>query len=56
MSSKKIIILGGTGAIGSSLAQKIKDLNYDPILIAREKNKLKEISQKINCEYFECDV
>ena len=56
MSLKKIIILGGTGAIGSSLAQKIKDLNYNPILIAREKNKLEEISKKINCEYFECDV
>ena len=56
MSSKKIIILGGTGAIGSSLAQKIKNLNYEPILIAREKNNLEEISEKINCEYFKCDV
>ena len=56
MSSKKIIILGGTGAIGSSLAQKIKNLNYEPILIAREGKNLKEISEKINCEYFECDV
>ena len=56
MPSKKIIILGGTGAIGSSLALKIKNLNYDPVLIARGKNDLEEISGKINCEYFECDV
>lgn len=56
MSSKKIIILGGTGAIGSCLAQKIKNLDYDPVIIARSINSLEKISEKINCEYFECDV
>ncbi len=56
MTKKNIIIIGGTGAIGSSLAIQIKNLNYNPILIARDKVNLEKISKQLNCEYFECDV
>ena len=56
MTKKNIIILGGTGAIGSSLAKQIKNLNYNPILVARDKTNLEKISRQLDCEYFECDV
>ena len=56
MTSKKIIIIGGSGSIGSSIAKEIKKLNYEPILIARNKNELKKISNQLKCKYFECDV
>lgn len=36
---KKIIITGGTGFIGLSLAQHLKDQGYEPVLIARAKPK-----------------
>ena len=56
MSLKKIIILGGSGSIGSSIAEEIKNNGYEPILIARNKNDLEIISKKLNCQYYECDV
>ena len=56
MSEKKILILGGSGAIGSSIASELKQKNYNPILISKNKEDLEILSQKINCEFFECDV
>ena len=56
MTSKKILILGGSGAIGSSLAKNLKIKGYEPILISRNKDELSKLAEDINCEYFECDV
>ena len=56
MTTKKILILGGTGAIGSSLAKNLKKNNYDPILISRTKEDLDKISREIDCESFVGDV
>tara|TARA_B110000438_G_scaffold303677_2_gene366439 strand:- start:711 stop:1436 length:726 start_codon:yes stop_codon:yes gene_type:complete len=56
MSLKKIIILGGTGAIGSSLASEVKKQGYTPVLISRNKENLDLLSNKLNCEKFVCDV
>jgi len=56
MLQKKILILGGTGSIGSSLAFEVKKLGYEPILIARDKNDLENISKKLECDYLQCDV
>ena len=56
MTKKNILIKGGTAAIGSSLAKQIKNLHYNPILIARDKVNLEKISKQLNCKYFECDV
>ena len=54
---KKILIFGGTGAIGFSIAKKIKD-DYvcDPVIIARNEEELKIKAKEINCEYSICDV
>ena len=56
MSSKKIIIFGGSGAIGSSIAKELKKKNYDPVLISRNKDDLELIAKKLNCQYYVCDV
>lgn len=54
--SKKIIIIGGTGAIGSSLAKQLKKIAYEPVLIARNKHDLEILSKEIDCDYYVCDV
>jgi len=54
--SKKILILGGSGSIGSALAEKIIELNYEPIIIARNEDNLISLSKKLNCSYYVCDV
>lgn len=56
MNSKKIIILGGTGSIGSSIATHLKKLKYEPVLIARKEDDLLSLSEKLNCDYYVCDV
>ena len=54
---KKILIFGGTGSIGFSIAKKIKDDDEcDPIIIARNEEELKIKAKEINCEYSICDV
>ena len=54
--SKKILIFGGTGAIGFSIAKKIIKEGYTPILISRNEEELVNKSKEINCEYEICDV
>jgi NAD(P)-dependent dehydrogenase (short-subunit alcohol dehydrogenase family) len=56
MTSKKILILGGSGAIGSALAQNLKERNYEPILLAKNKEDLISLANKLNCEYNVCDI
>lgn len=56
MSSKKIIILGGSGAIGSSIAKELKKKKYEPILISKNKEDLELVAKKIDCEYYECNI
>lgn len=56
MISKKILILGGSGAIGKSLAKELIEKKYKPILIARNKQDLEIISDKLDCEHHVCDI
>ena len=56
MSSKKIIILGGSGSIGSSLARELKKQEYEPIIISRNEDNLKILANELKCEYYVCDV
>ena len=53
---KKLLIFGGTGAIGKSIAKKIKEDGHDPIIIARNEQELKNTSIEIDCKYEKCDV
>ena len=54
--SKKILIFGGTGAIGKSLAKKIKEDGNYPIIISRNADELKDLADDIKCQYSVCDV
>ena len=52
----KILIFGGTGSIGFSIAKNLKDQGYNPILIARNEEDLISKSKEINCDYEICDI
>ncbi len=54
--SKKMLIFGGTGTIGFSIAKQITEEGYSPILISRNEEELIKKSKEINCEYEVCDV
>ena len=54
--NKKILIFGGTGTIGFSIAKNLKEQGYNPIIIARNKEDLISKSKEINCSYEICDV
>ena len=56
MSSKKIIIIGGSGSIGSSIAKELQKKNYDPVLISKNKEDLELIANKLRCKYHVCDI
>ena len=56
MTLKKIIIIGGSGAIGSSLARTLHKKGYHPVLIARNESDLRLLSEELECAYFVCDV
>ena len=56
MPSKKIIILSGSGAIGLSIAKEHIQKNYAPILISKNKDDIKLIAKKLDCQYYVCDV
>jgi|TARA_B100001741_G_C16484158_1_gene566348 NAD(P)-dependent dehydrogenase (short-subunit alcohol dehydrogenase family) len=54
--SKKHLIFGATGAIGSSLAHQLNDVGEQCHLIGRNETELKELSSKLNCKFSICDV
>ena len=56
MTTKKILILGGSGAIGSSIAKELKKKKYSPVLIAKNSEDLRIIAEEIDCDYYTCDV
>ncbi len=53
---EKILIFGGTGAIGFSIAKNLKEQGYNPIIISRNEENLITKSKEINCDYEICDV
>ena len=54
--SKKYLIFGATGAIGSALAKQLHEENKDCHLIGRNEEELKKISSNLNYTYSVCDV
>ncbi len=56
MSDRKILVYGGSGSIGKALSVKLKESNYSPIIISRNENELKNISEEIKCDFRVCDV
>ena len=56
MSKKKIVIIGGSGSIGSSIAKEISSDKFEPHLIGRNFSSLKKVSEELNCSYEVADV
>ena len=54
--NKKILVFGGTGAIGYSIATNLKEDGYRPIIISRNEEELINKSKQIDCDYEVCDV
>ena len=54
--SKKYLIFGATGAIGSSLARQLYDKKQDCHLIGRNAKELKDLASKLNYTFSVCDV
>ena len=54
--SKKYLIFGATGAIGSKLANQFYESKEDCHLIARNEEEVKTISTKLSYTYSVCDV
>ena len=54
--SEKYLIFGATGSIGSSLAEQLKNSGNDIHLVARNKNELNSISEKLGCNYTVANV
>ena len=52
----KYLIFGATGSIGSSLAQQLKDSNQEALLISRNKDELKALSEKLGFSFTVADV
>ena len=54
--SKKYIIFGATGSIGSNLAELLYDNKLECHLVSRNEDELKKISSKLNFKYSVSDV
>jgi len=54
--SEKYLIFGATGSVGSSLAEQLKNSGHNIHLVARNKNEVKIISEKLGCSYTVVDV
>jgi len=54
--SEKYLIIGATGSVGSSLADQLKNSGHAAHLVARDKNEVKSISEKLGYSYTVADV
>ena len=54
--SKKYLIFGATGSIGSSLANQMYSEKKDCHLVGRNEEELKKIAKKLNYSFSVCDV
>ncbi len=56
MKNNIILVFGGTGSIGKNLADKLQKDNYSPVIISRNENELKAVSNEIGCDFRICDI
>jgi len=54
--SEKYLIFGATGSIGSSLAEQLKNSGNDIHLVARSKEEVSLVAEKLNCNFTVADV
>ena len=56
MSKKKIIVIGGSGSIGSAIARDCINDGFDVCLIGRNYASLEKVSKELNCTFEKADV
>ncbi len=56
MEKQKIVIVGGSGTIGSAIAREILDEGFTPHIVGRNKELIQENARKLNCPYSIVDV
>ena len=56
MSKKKIIVIGGSGSIGSAIARDCINDGFDVCLIGRNYASLEKVSKDLNCTFEKADV
>tara|TARA_A100000164_G_scaffold376088_1_gene412419 strand:+ start:211 stop:981 length:771 start_codon:yes stop_codon:yes gene_type:complete len=54
--TKKYLIFGATGSVGSNLAEQLKKSNHDVHLVGRNETEIKKISEKLDCTFTVVDV
>ena len=54
--SEKYLIFGATGSIGSNLAEQLKSSGHDIHLVARNKEMVSTIANKLGCSFTVADV
>tara|TARA_X000000368_G_scaffold36279_1_gene26486 strand:+ start:4431 stop:5156 length:726 start_codon:yes stop_codon:yes gene_type:complete len=56
MSKKKIVIIGGSGSIGSAIAKEIINEGFEAKLIGRNYYSLEKVSKELGCSFIVADV
>tara|TARA_Y100001970_G_C14128185_1_gene800178 strand:- start:574 stop:1299 length:726 start_codon:yes stop_codon:yes gene_type:complete len=56
MSKKKIIIVGGSGSIGSAIAKEVINEGFNVTIVGRNYFTLEKISKELNCSFVVADV
>ena len=56
MEKQKIVIVGGSGTIGSAIAKEVLYEGFTPHIIGRNKELIEENAHKLNCPYSIADV
>jgi NADP-dependent 3-hydroxy acid dehydrogenase YdfG len=57
MSKRFVLITGASSGIGEAIAQQLVKQGDYPILVARNKDKLRDLKQKLkDCSVYSCDV
>ena len=56
MSKKKIVIIGGSGSIGSAIAKEVINEGFEAKLIGRNYYSLEKVSKELGCSFIVADV
>ena len=56
MEKQKIVIVGGSGSIGSAIANEVLTEGFTPHIVGRNKELIEENANKLNCPYSIADV
>tara|TARA_Y100000590_G_C15536316_1_gene945178 strand:- start:81 stop:806 length:726 start_codon:yes stop_codon:yes gene_type:complete len=56
MSKSKIVVIGGSGAIGAAISRELIKQDFDVTIIGRNYFSLEKISKEIGCAFMKADV